>query len=138
MFELYFPSCFTNVFECDFLLMLLSTLDKAQIDKGLKDNLTFGPIDSDGQLGNSALITEDLNNLSLIFQFLAVELDFSRHRQPRRYFRLHCIMNREVLVGALIDSNSLRLVSEVPDLHCDLIQLVDLDVLEDNLRGNYL
>lgn len=81
MFELYFSCCFTDIFEYNFFLMFFSTLDKTKINKGFKDDLTFSLINSDRELRNSALITKDFNDFSLIFEFLTMEFDFSSHRK---------------------------------------------------------
>lgn len=44
-------------------------------------------------------------------------------------------MNREVLVGALINPDSFGFMGEISDFHSDFIQLVDLNIFEDNLGG---
>jgi hypothetical protein len=51
--------------------MLLATLHKTQINKGLKDYLTLCLVDSNRKLDYWTLITQNLYELGLIFELFA-------------------------------------------------------------------
>lgn len=134
MAELDFARSLAYIFQYDFLLVLFPTLYEAQINKRLKHNLTLGLVNSHWKFSDCAFITKNFYDLSLVLEFLTQVLYLGSHWQSRCNFRLHVVQNRKVGIDALIDSDSFGLVSEVPDLDSDFIQLVDFDILEDHLR----
>jgi hypothetical protein len=122
----------TNVFENNFFLMLFTALDKSHVNERLKNDLAFSFVDSNRQLSQRAFITEHFNNLGLIFKLFTKILDFGSHGETGGNLRLHVVKDREIGIGALIDSDPFGLVSEISDFDSDFIKLIDLNVLEND------
>ena len=128
--KLDFARSLTDIFEDNSFLMLFTAFYESQVDKRLKNYLALCFVDSHGQLSESPLITNNLDYFSLVFQLFTQVLDFCSHGESRSDFGLHGIKNRKVRVGALVDSYTFGLVSQVPDFYSDLVQLVHFNVLE--------
>jgi predicted PolB exonuclease-like 3'-5' exonuclease len=76
MTELDGSNCLPVVLDRNLLLVLLAYLQKAHIDERLKEYLTFHLVDSHRQFYSESILANNLDDLSLIFKFLALVFDF--------------------------------------------------------------
>lgn len=96
MAKLYGSNRFPIILDGDLLLMLLSNLQKSHINKRLKQYLTLHLIHPNRQFHSQPILTDDLDDLSLILEFLALVLDLGGGGQPGGYLRLHGVDDLEI------------------------------------------
>lgn len=96
MAKLNSASRFPIVLDSYLLLMLLSDLQKSHINKRLKQYLTLHLIHPNRQFHSQPILTDDLDDLSLILELLALVLDLCGGGQPGGYLRLHGVDDLEI------------------------------------------
>ena len=136
--ELNGPGGLSVVFDGDLFDMLLADLEEAHIDEGFEENLALHLVDPDGQVDGNAVLADDLDDLGLVFEFLALVLDLGGGGEAGGDFGLHGVDDFEVGVEGLAEADAFGPVGEVPDFDCYFVVLIDFDVLEDHFCGDDL
>lgn len=121
------------VFYGDFFDVLFADLEEAHIDEGLEEDLALHLVDPDGQVNGDAVLANDLDDLSLVFEFFALVFDLGGGGEAGGDFGLHGVDDFEVGVEGLSEADALGPVGEVPDFDGYFVVLIDFDVLEDDL-----
>jgi hypothetical protein len=115
-----------------FLQMFLPYLQEAHIDEGFEEDLALHLIDPHWKFNCDAILADNLDDLGLIFEFLAFVFNLGRRGQTRSYLRLHGVDHFEVGVLWFLETDAFGPVGQVSDLDGYFVILIDLDVLEDH------
>ena len=118
--------------------MLLPDLEEAEVNEGLKEDLALHLVYPDWQFNSESFLTDYFDDFSFVFELLAFIFDFGGGGESGGDLGLHGIDDFEVGVFWFVKSYPFGSVGEIPNLNGDFVVLVDLDVLEDDFRGDDL